>query len=195
MGWESELSIARNYIKPMIKRRQKRLTAYGLTILALSCSFVYYHYHISREGGRERCQWNLRVIWKAAKLTGYGEGDRFPPSLQIIFPTAPDPQLYICPDSGHNSGDTNHVNLWADYVYVSGLTESDPPGCILAFCPPENHKGEGANVLFIDGSVRWYSVEEFKRLTNNPSSFFGTQNSNSLHEISSRAKIKYPQHQ
>src|SRR6266568_1651857 len=100
MGWENELSIACNHIKPMINRRQKRLTAYGLTVLALLCSFVYYH--ISRADGRESCQRNLRAIWKAAKLTGYGEGDRFPPSLQIIFPNAPDPQLYICPASGHN---------------------------------------------------------------------------------------------
>lgn len=166
--------------------------AYSLTVLALLCGFGYYH--INRADGRESCQRNLRVIWKAAKLTGYGEGDRFPPSLHIIFPTAPDPQLYVCPVSGHDAGDTNHANMWTDYVYVSGLTESDPPSCVLAFCPPQNHKDEGANVLFVDGSVRWYSVKEFEKLTNNPSAFFGTTNSVLHNEIRSRTKIMYPNH-
>jgi prepilin-type processing-associated H-X9-DG protein len=162
-----------------------------LAILAVLCGYLY---DIKLAGSRERCQANLRIIWKAAKLTGYGEGDRFPPSLQTIFTTAPDPKWYICPASGHNPGDATQIDMWSDYVYVSGLNESDPPSCVLAFCPPENHKGEGANVLFVDGSVRWYSVEGFKKLTNDPYIFFGVNDSNALEKLRSKTKILYPKH-
>jgi prepilin-type processing-associated H-X9-DG protein len=164
-----------------------------LAILAASSGFLYYC-HWKETTSRKRCQANLHYFWVELHMYGPGQSASFPPSLQAMFLDSHIPSLYICPASGHHPGVTNHVELWTDYAYVSGLDDSAPTGCVLAFCPPENHQGEGANVLFVDGKVRWYSVEEFKKLTNDPFVFFGVNESNALEKLRSKTKILYPKH-
>jgi hypothetical protein len=143
---------------------------------------------------RERCQANLRVLWKAACMYSRDQVETFPPSLHHMVALAPEPGWYVCPASGHQPGDTNQVDAWSDYGYVSGLNAADPPGCVLAFCPPEHHKGEGANVLLVDGTVRWCTADEFRKLTNEPSLFLGVQNGQNTAALRSRTKIRYPRH-
>ena len=184
-------------MKTLINNRRQLVMVLVLAILAGSSGLLYYcHWkEATKEAtSRERCQANLHELWTAAKLYGPYQVESFPPTLQVMFKISAYPSIYICPATGHHPGDTNHVDLWTDYVYVSGLKESDPPSCVLAFCPPENHQGKGANVLFVDGKVRWYSVEEFKKLTSNPSLFFGVNDSNALEKLRSKTKILYPKH-
>jgi len=185
-------------VKTLINNRRQLVMALVLAILAGSSGLLYYCHRkeATKEAtSRERCQANLRQMVIAARLyIGGLQINIFPPSLQEMFRVCPYPSMYVCPASGHHPGDTNHVELWTDYAYVSGVNEEDPPGCVLAFCPPENHQGKGANVLFVDGKVRWYSVEEFKKLTNDPFMFFGVNDSNALEKLRSKTKILYPKH-
>ena len=112
--------------------------------------------------------------------------------------------LLICPATDHHVGNPAHIHEWSDFGYVSGLTESDPPNCVLMFCLPENHCGEGANVGFLGRQVQWFpckAVKEtlgehhqatFQELTNTPSLFYGTTNEVQLADLKKRAKIIWP---
>ena len=51
------------------------------------------------------------------------------------------------------------------YIFVEGLSQQDPLDTIVAYdASAENHKGEGRNVLFLDGRVSWMSEKEFQDL-------------------------------
>jgi hypothetical protein len=96
---------------------------------------------------------------------------------------------YTCPTIKTPVGGITNVATWSNYIYLFGLTESDPSSCVQAFCPPGAHKGRGANVLFLNGSVAWLTIDEFVALTNNPSSFFGTSNPEKLADLQKRTHL------
>ena len=77
------------------------------------------------------------------------------------------PKVYICNKSGRTAGTLDGVDAWTDYALVAGLTENDPSVLPQAFCRPEHHNGDGANVLYLDGSVQWLTSGDFTALTNN----------------------------
>ncbi len=73
----------------------------------------------------------------------------FPPRLETLV----DEQFYtprqlVCPWSGHEEPA-------CDYFYVTGLAVRDPPNWTIAFDDPACTKGEGANVLYLDGHVEY----------------------------------------
>ncbi len=44
---------------------------------------------------------------------------------------------------------------------VSGLSESDPAGCVVAFCLPEHHKGKGVTQhLLMDTSCGFHAPQK-----------------------------------
>ena len=69
---------------------------------------------------------------------------------------------YFCPSAGHTAGKWASVDLWADYRLVPNLRTSAPPDTVLAIEPLANHHGEGANVLFTDGRVQWWTAVEIE---------------------------------
>ena len=69
--------------------------------------------------------------------------------------------MFICPSSEHLPGSFSNVNVWADYILVSGVSTAAPSGTVLAYCSPTNHGGEGGNILFIDGHVEWVETSRF----------------------------------
>ena len=175
----------------------KRLRfALAVSALAFAASALFFWYlHWATERKRELCREKLHDLYVAASLYSWNQGNSFPPSLGDLLEKTRGPWTFICPSSGHLPGDINEIASWTDYGYVSNLSRSDGhPGRVLAFCTPENHAGEGANVLFVDGSVRWLPVEEFRKLTNTPSLFFGVDSAKELVELRSRTKICYPKH-
>jgi len=68
-------------------------------------------------------------------------------------------KMFRCPMSGHESGNWEQVDLWADYRLIPGRTTNDPPNVILAIELLSNHKS-GANVLLVDGSSGWLSAAQ-----------------------------------
>jgi len=50
------------------------------------------------------------------------------------------------------------------YDYIPGRTIHDDPRTVLAYEPLSNHGGTGANVLRVDGSVKWMGKNEYDKV-------------------------------
>ena len=53
------------------------------------------------------------------------------------------------------SAATNAATPSVAYIYIAGQGVINDPRNVLMYEPPENHAGEGANVLFADGHVQF----------------------------------------
>ena len=91
--------------------------------------------------------------------------DQWPPSLAELAPdyVMANSRIFWCPACGHPKGASTNLMDWTSYVSAH-LPSNAPPESVHAFCPPENHGGDGANVLFADGSVTWHTKELFDEL-------------------------------
>jgi prepilin-type processing-associated H-X9-DG protein len=77
---------------------------------------------------------------------------RYPDDLQGCLPyCGGQSNLFFCPSSAQ----TKRGPL-RKYVYVTGLSETNTPGTVVAYCPSGSHNGDGGNVLFVDGHVEWF---------------------------------------
>ncbi len=160
-------------------------------ILAILAGMCPCSFSCSKERARRsKCTANLSQIGKALKMCSMDHADRFPATfLELTNYVGSFPKLFICPSSDHRVGAMTNVNEWTDYAYVSGLTEADPSDGVSAFCPPENHDGDGGNVLFVDGSVQWVAASDLVAMTSSPALFFGTTNEVALADLQKRTKI------
>ena len=83
-------------------------------------------------------------------------------------------KVFVCPSSGHSipadfpkpDGDNlstlglgvlNRIDEWSDYVIVQGVTSDSPANFILIHDKWGSHNGEGSNIWFIDGHVKWHT--------------------------------------
>ena len=114
---------------------------------------------------RIACASNLKGIGFAAHMYAKDNQGNFPSYFQSLAKYSADPRLFVCPKTGHEPGLMADVDKWTDYVLVPNRKESDPPETVLAFSKPECYPGKGGNVLYVDGSVRWYNPAEYDRLT------------------------------
>ena len=90
---------------------------------------------------------NLKQIGYACHLWSGDYNERFPASLEALFPDyISDREIFSCP--------TTPAAM--SYCFVSGLTAADRPTWVLAYELPDNHDG-GINVLYIGGQVTWVS--------------------------------------
>lgn len=136
------------------------------------------------------CKGQLSSMGKSMVMYAMDHEQAYPPNLSSLTNSgANHPKIFICKSSGHQPGELAKLDDWTDYVYVAGLKATDSAGCVLAFCPPENHGGRGANVLFVDGASEWVPTAEFVELTNSPAAFFGVSDPDGLREIRKRARI------
>ena len=166
---------------------------------------------------RATCANNIKQTILFLKMYANDHEDAHPPTYTQLVGTnyiiagSSDLTVFVCPSclqSGSTMmgavGNSKNIHEWTNYAYVSGLTENDPSNCVVIFCPPQNHKGRGANVGFLGGRVEWYScksdpastqrhpVYTFQDLTNTPSLFYGTTNEVQLADLKKRTKIIYP---
>jgi len=116
----------------------------------------------SRERSRRTpCANNLKQLGLGMKMFAGDHDEMFPSKLvDIRRYMADQAKIFICPRSGNKPGTIETVDGWTDYVYISGLSETNSPSEILMYCPIENHGGEGGNILFLDGHVEWFNAEE-----------------------------------
>jgi prepilin-type processing-associated H-X9-DG protein len=120
--------------------------------------FVIPNIHwMSPEGERVSCMSNLSQIGKALELYAAAHDQSAPPTLQELAKTLQVTRLFVCKASGHQAGPLAEVADWTDYTYLSQAGSN----MVQAFCPPENHKDTGGNILFADGSVHWYNTNQF----------------------------------
>ena len=179
-------------------------------LLSLLLGFIVFSVVIAVNGARERsqrclCSNHLMNIVLFLKMYAADHQETYPDTFNglmgdYVKPT--DTPVFVCPSSHHKNGSLTNIHEWTDYAYVSGLSEADPP-CVVAFCLPENHRGEGASVAFLGRNVQWYSCTPYKDstgkfqptfqdLTNTPSLFYGTTDENKLADLKKRTRIIYP---
>jgi hypothetical protein len=183
-------------------------------LLSLLLGFIVFFVISAVIGAREKalrcsCAGHLGNIVLMLKMYANDHQEAYPSTLNGLsgdYLKTGDKAILVCPASHTKAGSLSNIHEWTDFAYVSGLSEADHSGCVVAFCLPENHKGEGASVAFIGGNVQWYSCNSytnpstgernvtFHDLTNNPSFFYGTTNLTKLVELMSRTKIIYPKH-
>jgi prepilin-type processing-associated H-X9-DG protein len=105
---------------------------------------------------------NLKQIGLALHMYSQDNNENFPDDISALYPNyVGDMRIFICPSSKVSS-DTQ-----ISYVYIRGLSEQDSSDSIIAYdASPDNHDGDGRNVLFLDGHVRWCTEKEFQKLLN-----------------------------
>ena len=113
---------------------------------------------------RALCTNHLRQIGMACMQYSIDNQKTMPTSFAQIIKFVPDSKTFICPQSGHKPGHLEFIDEWTDYIFVTNLT-AELDNLVLAYCKPENHKGKGCNVLFVDGHVEWSNAEGFSNLT------------------------------
>ncbi|HOX05824.1 MAG TPA: DUF1559 domain-containing protein [Planctomycetota bacterium] len=117
-----------------------------------------------REGARRTaCRNCLRQISIACNMYADENRGRFPGSLQQLYPAFTDnPRIFSCASSPSDYGDFAKGKVTersSSYVLVPGLRSGMPAEFILAYDQsPENHQGNGRNVLHLDGSVEWLKM-------------------------------------
>jgi prepilin-type processing-associated H-X9-DG protein len=109
------------------------------------------------EARKATCRENLSKIGKAIHAFNEDNQGRFPPSLQELYPRyIPTFRVFRCPSTSDNPP----AQMSYEYRQPSPNAAPDAP---IAWDNFENHES-GRNVLFADGSVRWFSEEDFQFL-------------------------------
>ncbi len=106
-----------------------------------------------RKASQAKCANNLRQIGIALQLYAGDHGERFPASLDDLYPSYIDNlETFVCPASGQAAPASASAG---GYSYVGGLTTSESSTTAIATDAAANHRGDGGNVLYIGGDVRW----------------------------------------
>ena len=136
---------------------------------------------------RAKCMANLSQVGKAQKMYAMDNGERFAANFASLSNFISNPKLYICPSqSGPTPSPAGTLAAMAavncSYNLITNQTESDNAAYMHA-CDKNggtniagvagtggfglNHKGEGGNILFVDGSVQWYQTADWPGGSNN----------------------------
>lgn len=126
----------------------------------------------TREQARRlECADNLREIAVACyKYTSAHDGE-FPLNLSDLYPEYIDDIKYFnCPsdiDASEISPGGLDIDTTSSYTYASGWDIKDPLDTILVsdknyvFDKDTNHRGDGGNVLYMGGEVRWVETRDW----------------------------------
>lgn len=138
---------------------------------------------LAREKARRAaCLNNLKQIGLAFKLYAGDYREAYPAAFTNLgsYVGSNSVQIFRCPSAAPNANAPASVQVmdgtWSCYKMRTGMSESDSPSAVLAcdkgasnefvaaFSAASgaelfsiNHKGDGGNVLFVDGHVEWYN--------------------------------------
>ena len=77
-----------------------------------------------------------------------------------------DPKCFFCPykpGRGKEVQRTGRVSAASTgYVYVTGLKDTDPSMCVVAYCRPGNHERAWGYILFLDTHAEGWDFESGK---------------------------------
>lgn len=131
--------------------------------------------YVMERPNRVKCASNLRQIGQGLELYAKENGGKYPDDFGLLITkTDLTVDVFVCPSSGEQraSGTTpaeKAVNLLThghcSYIYLGrGLGTPVGEDRVVAMEPPENHDGNGMNMLFGDGHVEWYGKQEAEAL-------------------------------
>jgi prepilin-type processing-associated H-X9-DG protein len=155
----------------------KRRFRLGLLIifLALAAPFATWLSILGNERfNRWKCASNLSALGQAIFLYQNDHKGKYPPDWGTLAKEEDIAvaQLFICPSS-HTSAPANMtwtqmydwINSNSDYIYLGpDFPSSNDPHLVFAYEKLENHHGDGINVLFQDGRVRFFGREEAPKI-------------------------------
>jgi len=106
---------------------------------------------------RTSCMNNLKQMGIAMHLYATDNMERFPKTLQELVDGdyIDTLEVFKCPSANSDIPDSADSG---DYAYNSGLTESADSDTAIACDKPDNHKGQGGNILYVGGHIRWQSA-------------------------------------
>lgn len=140
----------------------------GATTGALAISILLPALTRAREmAKRAVCTSNLRGIGQGCHIYANDHREKFPPDLAaLVTEGMATPMTFICPSSGQTEGEAKAALAGGpgrlSYMYIAGQDASGDPRNVLVYEDLANHAGEGGNVLFADGSVRFLTDEAFR---------------------------------
>jgi len=106
------------------------------------------------------CVNNLKQIGIACHMYAQDNEGVLPDTLSCIYPTyASNLKVFTCPNTNNKISCAEEIDKNKSYIYVNGLTKDGDPDTLVAYDKPENHKGKDRNELFLDGHVKWKSLE------------------------------------
>jgi len=119
----------------------------------------------AREQARRAvCVSNLKQIALAMMMYAQDYREYYPPDMSVLYPSYVSwKKTFICPSTTATEQDVSE-NFSVCYGYVSGMNIQDPGDCILACDKENNHRGDGVNVLFNTGYVKWVDARELPNL-------------------------------
>ncbi len=119
---------------------------------------------------RQECRFSLnRSIGVRCREYAMAHNGEFPNTWADLGPLETGSTwaaVFRCPSTDHGIGEWERLDIWSDYHLLPGRSTNDPPNTILVIEPLANHSGEGANVLFVDGSTTWWTASQV--LSNQP---------------------------
>jgi prepilin-type N-terminal cleavage/methylation domain-containing protein len=120
---------------------------------------------------RHMCANNLRSIAIALHSYALEHGGEFPQDLSDLYPDhISDLKTFICPsdmDASDIAQDGSDIDVTTSYLYSRGWGERDPLDTILVcdkndiFGKDTNHDGEGGNVAYLNGKVKWVDTDDW----------------------------------
>jgi len=131
---------------------------------------------------RAACLNNEKQIMLALIQYAGDHDDKYPETLGILLKERylNTHKVFICPSSGRGGQfrsvfppgnladlpleELRKIDELADFVLVKGVSHADDADTIIIYEKNGAHGGEGRNVGFNDGHVKWYPEHEFQRL-------------------------------
>jgi prepilin-type processing-associated H-X9-DG protein len=123
---------------------------------------------------RVKCASNMRQLCMAMTRYADENGARFPDDLGILLAQSDlRPSVAQCPSVARDRPDSGLAGAplaaWAnantDYVYLGwGRRVSSDLETVILYELPRDHRGDGANVAFLDGHVEWISAAKLTTL-------------------------------
>jgi len=106
-----------------------------------------------------RCREQLKAIGYAVQVYKSDHG-QLPHQISVLSNELINPDLLICPGSGHTVGNFSKADSWADYTFIDWFTyfgtNSVPTDYPLLYDHSlSDHDGEGINICDANGYVHW----------------------------------------
>lgn len=115
--------------------------------------------------GDNLCASNMMAVWWLLRQW-QGDGIDFPRDLSAVVSTT-NSAYFLCPGVAREPGPIAAVNDWTDFIYVGGMSSTDPQVAIL-LSPPEDHGGNFGIVVWEGGYVSRVTPQEFEKLLKAP---------------------------